>query len=64
MSKKKQSRADLQDKKIQALTAVVQGILDDNAYRKDLAVGTLDTVKPMSDYDLAIEWEEVKIDSK
>ena len=47
MSKEKQSRADLQDKKIQALIAVVQRILDENAYIKDLAVGTLETVKLM-----------------
>ncbi len=55
MSKEKQSRADLQDKKIQALIAVVQRILDENAYIKDLAVGTLETIKNMSGYDKAID---------
>ena len=64
MSKEKQSRADLQDKKIQALIAVVQRILDENAYIKDLAVGTLETVKLMPDYDAAIEALKVKIDSE
>ncbi len=54
MSKEKQSRADLQDKKIQALIAVVQRILDENAYIKDLAVGTLETIKLMSGYEEAI----------
>ena len=34
MSKEKQSRADLADKKIQALIQVVQRILDENAYIK------------------------------
>ena len=62
MSDKKQSRADLQDKKIQALIAVVQRILDENAYIKDLAVGTLETVKLMPDYDAAIEALKVKIE--
>tara|TARA_B110000483_G_scaffold62160_1_gene77336 strand:+ start:149 stop:391 length:243 start_codon:yes stop_codon:yes gene_type:complete len=55
MSKEKQSRADLQDKKIQALIAVVQRILDENAYIKDLAVGTLETIKLMPGYEEAIE---------
>jgi hypothetical protein len=64
MSDKKQSRADLQDKKIQALIAVVQRILDENAYIKDLAVGTLETVKLMPDYDAAIESLKVKIESE
>ena len=64
MSEKKQSRADLQDKKIQALIAVVQRILDENAYIKDLAVGTLETVKLMPDYEAAIEALKVKIESE
>jgi hypothetical protein len=64
MSKEKQSRADLQDKKIQALIAVAQRILDENAYIKDLAVGTLETVKLMPDYDAAIETLKVKIESE
>ena len=64
MSKEKQSRADLQEKKILALIAVVQRILDENAYIKDLAVGTLETVKLMPDYDVAIESLKVKIESE
>ena len=54
MSKEKQRRADLQEKKILALIAVVQRILDENAYIKDLAVGTLETIKLMSGYEEAI----------
>ena len=64
MSKEKQIRADLQDKKIQALIAVVQRILDENAYIKDLAIGTLETVKLMPDYEAAIEALKVKIESE
>jgi|TARA_R110000772_G_scaffold17400_3_gene48570 hypothetical protein len=55
MSKEKQSRSDLQDKKIQALIGVVQRILDENAYIKDLSVGTLETIKLMDGYDEALD---------
>jgi hypothetical protein len=61
MSKEKQSRADLADKKIQALIQVVQRILDENAYIKDLAVGTLETIKNMSCYDEAIDKLKEKV---
>ncbi len=64
MSKEKQSRADLQDKKIQALIAVLQRTLDENAYIKDLAIGTLETVKLMPDYEAAIEALKAKIESE
>ena len=55
MSKQKQSRADLQDKKIEALIRIVQQLLDENDYLKDLAVGTLQTVKKLPGYEKAIE---------
>ena len=55
MSKEKQSRLDLHEKKIQALINVVQKLLDENAYLKDLGVGTLETIKQMEGYDKAIE---------
>ena len=64
MSKEKQSRADLQDKKIQALIAVLQRTLDENAYIKDLAIGTLETVKLMPEYEVAIEALKDKIESE
>ena len=64
MSKEKQSRADLADKKIQALIQVVQRILDENAYLKDLAVGTFETVKLLPDYDKAIEALKLKIEDE
>ena len=54
MKGQKQSKADLQEKKIQALINVVQRILDENAYIRDLSVGTLETIKCMPDYDEAI----------
>jgi hypothetical protein len=45
MKGQKSSRVDLLEKKIQALINVVQQLLDENAYLKDLAVGTLETIK-------------------
>ncbi|MFA9409485.1 MAG: hypothetical protein ACERKJ_11735, partial [Candidatus Dadabacteria bacterium] len=48
-------RTDLLEKKVQALIGVVQQLLDENAYLKDLAVGTLETIKQMPDYEQAIE---------
>tara|TARA_R110000772_G_scaffold136175_1_gene244826 strand:- start:187 stop:426 length:240 start_codon:yes stop_codon:yes gene_type:complete len=54
MKNQKQSRIDLVEKKIQALINVVQQLLDEAAYLKDLAVGTLETIKLMEDYEEAI----------
>ena len=54
MKGQKSSRVDLLEKKIQALIKVVQQLLDENTYLKDLAVGTLETIKLMPDYEEAI----------
>jgi hypothetical protein len=51
----KSSRTDLLEKKIEALVRAVQQLLDENAYLKDLSVGTLETVKLMNSYEEAIE---------
>ena len=55
MKGEKQSRVDLLEKKIDALVRVVQQLLDENAYLKDLSVGTLETIKLMPNYEEAIE---------
>jgi hypothetical protein len=55
MKGQKQSKVDLLEKRIEALIRVVQQLLDENAYLKDLSVGTLETIKLMPDYDKAIE---------
>lgn len=55
MKGEKQSRVDLLEKKIEALIRVVQQLLDENAYLKDLSVGTLETLKLMPNYEEAIE---------
>ena len=61
MKGQKQSRTDLLKKKVQALIGVVQQLLDENAYLKDLAVGTLETIKQMPDYEQAIEELKKKV---
>lgn len=64
MKGQKQSRTDLLEKKIQALIGVVQQLLDENAYLKDLAVGTLETIKHMPDYEEAIEKLKAQVTEK
>jgi hypothetical protein len=64
MKSQKSSRVDLLEKKIQALIGVVQQLLDENAYLKDLAVGTLETIKQMPDYEEAIEKLKTKVTEK
>ena len=61
MKGQKQSRTDLLEKKQQALIKVVQQLLDENAYLKDLSVGTLETIKLMDDYENAIEKLRTKV---
>ena len=61
MKGKKQSRQDLLEKKVQALINVVQQLLSENTYLKDLSVGTLEAVKLMPGYEEAIEKLKEKI---
>ena len=61
MKGQKQSRTDLLEKKVDALIKVVQQLLDENAYLKDLAVGTLETIKHMDDYADALEKLKAKL---
>jgi len=51
----KSSKTDVLEKKVNALIGVVKQILDENAYLKDLSVGTLETIKLMNSYEEAIE---------
>jgi len=55
MKTKKQSRTDFLEKKVRYLTTVVQMLLDENTHLKNLAVGTLETIKQMPGYEQAIE---------
>ena len=55
MKGSKQSRTDLLEKKIQAAINIIKQLLDENAYLKDLAVGSLETIKLMPGYNEALE---------
>ncbi len=61
MKGEKQSRQDLLEKKVQALINVVQQLLSENTYLKDLSVGTLEAIKLMPGYEKAIEQLKEKI---
>ena len=61
MKGSKQSRTDLLEKKIQAAINIIKQLLDENAYLKDLSVGTLETVKLMPGYEEAIEKLKTKL---
>ena len=61
MKGQKQSKTDLLEKRQQALIKVVQQLWDENAYLKDLSVGTLETIKQMPDYEDAIEKLKTKV---
>jgi beta-phosphoglucomutase-like phosphatase (HAD superfamily) len=61
MKGEKQSRQDLLEKKVQALINVVQQLLSENTYLKDLSVGTLEAIKLMPGYEEAIEKLKEKI---
>jgi beta-phosphoglucomutase-like phosphatase (HAD superfamily) len=61
MKGEKQSRQDLLEKKVQALINVVQQLLSENTYLKDLSIGTLEAIKLMPGYEEAIEQLKEKI---
>jgi response regulator of citrate/malate metabolism len=54
MSGKKQSVAELQGKKIEALINISKQLLEENDYLKGMATGTLQLVKRMSCYEEAL----------
>jgi hypothetical protein len=54
MSKQKQSRVDLHGKKIEALTRIMQQVMQENEYLRNLAVGTFETIKLMPGYEEAM----------
>ena len=61
MKGSKQSRTDLLEKKLQATINIIKQLLDENAYLKDLAVGSLETIKLMPGYDKALEQLKQKL---
>ena len=55
MNGQKQSRVDNLEKRMAATTNVVQQIINELSYLKDLSIGTLETIKNMEGYEQAIE---------
>ena len=51
----KESKLLEMQNKIKAITNVLQQLINENTQLRDLAVGTLETIKHMPDYDEAIE---------
>ena len=45
MSDKKQSRLDNLEKRMAAVTNVIQQLINEISYLKDLSIGTLETIK-------------------
>ena len=64
MKGSKQSKADHKAKQIQALINVVQQLLDETAFLKDLSVGTLETVKLMPGYQSALMQLKEKVEEQ
>ena len=50
--------------KIKAITSVLQQLINENTQLRDLAVGTLETLKLMPGYDTAIEFLKKEITKK
>ena len=50
--------------KIEALTRVVQRVMNETIQIKDLAIGTLETIKKMPDYEQAIEKLKAEVTEK
>ena len=55
MKTQKQSRLDVLEKKTEALIRIVQQLIQENDNCKQLAFGTLETIKLMPDYNKALE---------
>ena len=55
MKAKKLSRVEELEKKLHATIKMTEQLLRQNTYLKDLAIGTLETIKLMPDYEEAIQ---------
>ena len=55
MKGQKQSRVDNLEKRMAAVTNVLQQLIDELQHTRTLAVGSLQTIKEMPGYDEAIE---------
>jgi len=64
MKTQKQSRVDSLEKRMAATTNVLQHMMNELSYIKDLCVGTLETIKQMPDYEEAINKLKEKVAEK
>jgi|TARA_B100000900_G_scaffold355178_1_gene324290 hypothetical protein len=55
MKAKKLGRVEQLEKKMHSCTQLIEQLLRQNTYLRDLAVGTLETIKLMPDYEEAIQ---------
>ena len=55
MKAKKLGRIEQLEKKMHSRTQLIEQLLRQNTYLRDLAVGTLETIKLMPDYEEAIQ---------
>ena len=60
----KESKLLEMQNKIKAITNVLQQLINENTQLRDLAVGTLETIKHMPDYNEAIEKLKQEITKK
>ena len=61
MKGQKQSRTDLLEKTVNAQNRVLEHVLKELTNVTDLAIGTLETVKQMPDYENAIDKLKTKV---
>ena len=61
MNGQKQSRVDNLEKRMAATTNVIQQVINELSYLKDLSIGTLETIKNMGSYEQAIEKLKEKV---
>jgi hypothetical protein len=61
MNGQKQSRVDNLEKRMAATTNVIQQMINELSYLKDLSIGTLETIKNMESYEQAIEKLKEKV---
>ena len=61
MKGEKQSKADHQAKQIAALVNVVNHLMQEVEYLRNLSVGTLETIKCMPDYEEALAKLQEKV---
>jgi len=55
MNDKKTGRVKQLERKMHSCTQLIEQLLRQNTYLRDLAVGTLETIKLMPDYEEAIQ---------